>query len=84
MNPILETLFSTLDSPFQHEAEMQAAKASEKAFQTAQQKLTHEEFNALWNGIADIDFASNLDSFTQGFRLGVQLTLEGLRPVYPD
>lgn len=84
MNPILEALFSTLDSPMQHEAELQAAKASQKLFRAVEEKLTPAEFDALWDSITDIDSAAGLDSFTQGFRLGVQLTLEGLRPVYPD
>lgn len=86
MSEIMETLFTALQfqSSTQQEAEARATQASKKALRTVQQKLTPEEFDALWNSITDIDSASNLDSFTQGFRLGVQLTLEGLRPVYPD
>ncbi len=83
MNELMKTLFSTLDSSGPSEAEAQAVKAANPAVQAAQQRLTYDEFEDLWNAIMNIERASDLDSFTQGFRLGVQLTLEGLRPVYP-
>jgi len=83
MNELMKTLFSTLELSGQSEEEAQAVKAANPAVQAAQQRLTYDEFEDLWNAIAGIERASDLDSFTQGFRLGVQLTLEGLRPVYP-
>ena len=43
--------------------------------------LTREEFENLWSAVIDIGDADCLSSFTLGFRLGVQLTLEGLRPI---
>lgn len=84
MNPILEALYVSLDSRLPHGEETQALKVSKEVLQAAQQKLTPAELDALWNSIVGIDSAAYQDSFTQGFRLGVQLTLEGLRPVYPD
>ena len=80
MSQLMETLFDLLDV-HQSEAEAQAVKAAKEAVQTAEQRLTHQEFEQLWNAIMDIGDASLLDSFTLGFRLGVQLTLEGLRPI---
>ena len=81
MNPLMETLFSVLEPSQQSEAEAQAVQAAKEAVQTAEQRLTHQEFDQLWNAVMDIGDASLLDSFTLGFRLGVQLTLEGLRPI---
>ena len=84
MNQLMETLYSTLDTVPPSKAERYAAKMAEGAIQAAQQKLSYEEFESLWHAISGIYNASELDSFTLGFRLGVQLTLEGLRPVCPD
>lgn len=83
MSQLMKTLFSTLDLCGPSEAEAQAAAAADAAVQAAQQRLTYDEFEDLWNAIMKIERACDLDSFTHGFRLGVQLTLEGLRPVYP-
>lgn len=82
MSPLMENLFAALGSR-QMEAEAQAVQASKEAVRAAEQHLTYDEFENLWDAILDIGRASELDSFTLGFRLGVQLTLEGLRPVYP-
>ncbi|MDE7219316.1 MAG: hypothetical protein K2O45_06825 [Oscillospiraceae bacterium] len=76
----MKTLYSVLDSQ-QQEGEAQAVKAASEAVRAAEQRLTSEEFDDLWNAILDIDRASELDSFTLGFRLGVQLTMEGLKPI---
>ena len=81
MNPLMETLFSLLESPQQSAAEAQAVQAAGPAVRAAQQRLTAQEFDQLWNALMDIGDASLLDSFSLGFRLGVQLTLEGLRPI---
>ena len=84
MNQLMETLFAAMDTDQQSEAEAQAVKAAKEAVHAAEQRLTYEEFEDLWNAITDIGFAGHLDSFTLGFRLGVQLTLEDLRPVRPN
>ena len=84
MNHLMETLFSTLDAVPPSKAERRAVEMAEGAIQAAQQKLSYEEFESLWHAISGIYNASELDSFTLGFRLGVQLTLEGLRPVRPN
>lgn len=81
MSQLMETLFSTLDSVPPSKAERRAVEAAEGPIQAAQQRLSHEEFESLWHAISGIYNASELDSFTLGFRLGVQLTLEGLRPI---
>lgn len=83
MNSIMETLYSVLGSQ-QLEAEAQAVQASKEAVRAAEQRLPYDEFENLWNAIRDIRDASDLGSFTLGFRLGVQLTLEGLRPIAPE
>ena len=80
MNQLIEILFLTLGSQ-QSEAEAQAVKDAKESIRAAEQRLTNDEFENLWDAIADIERASDLDSFAKGFRLGVQLTLEGLRPV---
>ena len=80
MSHLMKTLYSILDSQ-QQEGEAQAVKAASEAVRAAEQRLTSEEFDDLWNAILDIDRASELDSFTLGFRLGVQLTMEGLKPI---
>ena len=82
MESIMSILFSSLDTQ-RLEAEEQAVKASREAVRAAEQHLTYDEFEDLWSAISDIERACELDSFTLGFRLGVQLTLEGLRPVCP-
>ena len=84
MTPLMEALFAAMDTAQPSESEIQAVKAAKDAVQTAEQRLTYEEYENLWNAIMDIGFAGHLDSFTLGFRLGVQLTLEGLRPVCPE
>lgn len=80
MSHLMNILYSVLDSR-QQEGEAQAVKAASEAVRAAEQRLTSEEFDDLWNAILDIDRASELDSFTLGFRLGVQLTMEGLKPI---
>ena len=84
MSQLMKTLFSTLELSGQQETERQAVKASKEAVRAAEKHLTYDEFENLWNAISNIEQASDLDSFTLGFRLGVQLTLEGLRPVDPE
>lgn len=81
MSQLLKNLFELLDSPQSAEEEARAVKAAEEAVQAAEQRLTYEEFENLWNAIMNIGCVGHLDSFTLGFRLGVQLTLEGLRPI---
>ena len=81
MNQLMENLFDLMDGPHSSEAERRAIKESEKAVQAVRDRLTLEEFDALWKAVADIDNAGYLDSFALGFRLGMQLTIEGLRPI---
>ena len=81
MNQLMENLFSLLGSPMATEAERRAVKESEEAVRAIEKRLTREEFENLWNAAMDIGDADCLSSFTLGFRLGVQLTLEGLRPI---
>jgi hypothetical protein len=77
----METLFDLMNGPHLSEEERRAIKGSEKAVQAVKDRLTLEEFDALWRATTDIDNAGYLDSFALGFRLGVQLTIEGLRPI---
>ena len=81
MSKLMETLFDLLESPVASEAERRAVKESEKAVQAVKDRLTYEEFENLWKAAMDIEDSGYLDSFTFGFRLGVQLTLEGLKPI---
>ncbi len=81
MSQLMETLFSLLEAPQQSNAEAEAVKAAEPAVLAAQQRLTDQEFDRLWDALMDIGDANLVNSFTLGFRLGVQLTLEGLRPI---
>ncbi len=81
MNQLMETLFDLLNGPHSSEAERRAIRESEKAVQAVKNRLTLEEFDALWKATTDIDNAGYLDSFALGFHLGVQLTIEGLRPI---
>lgn len=81
MSQLMETLFDLMDGPHATEAERRAVKESQEAVQAVEQRLTYDEFENLWNAIMDIEDAGYLDSFTLGFRLGVQLTLEGLHPI---
>lgn len=81
MSQLMETLFAAMDTTQASEAEAQAVKAAKEAVRAAEQRLTYEEFESLWEALMDVGFAGHLDSFTLGFRLGVQLTLEGLRPI---
>ena len=83
MSQLMKNLFSLLDDVPPSKEERQAIKAAEEIVQTAEQRLTNREFESLWDAIAAIERTSDLDSFTLGFRLGVQLTLEGLRPLSP-
>ncbi len=81
MNQLMENLFDLMEGPHSSEAERRAVRESERAVQAVRDRLTLEEFDALWKVVADIDNAGYLDSFVLGFRLGMQLTMEGLRPV---
>ena len=81
MSQLMENLFSLLGSPMASEAERRAIEESEEAVRVVEKRLTREEFENLWSAVIDIGDADCLSSFTLGFRLGVQLTLEGLRPI---
>ena len=81
MSQLMENLFSLLGSPMASEAERRAVEESEEAVRAVEKRLTREEFDNLWSAVIDIGDADCLSSFTLGFRLGVQLTLEGLRPI---
>jgi hypothetical protein len=81
MDQLMENLFSLLSSPMASEAERRAIEESEEAVRVVEKRLTREEFENLWSAVIDIGDADCLSSFTLGFRLGVQLTLEGLRPI---
>lgn len=81
MNQLMENLFGLMEGPHSSEAERRAVRESERAVQAVRNRLTLEEFDALWKAATDIDNASYLDSFALGFRLGMQLTIEGLRPI---
>ena len=81
MSQLMENLFSLLGSPMASEAERRAVEESEEAVRAVEKRLTREEFENLWSAVIDIRDADCLSSFTLGFRLGVQLTLEGLRPI---
>lgn len=80
MSKLMETLLYTLDTN-QVEASTEAHEAAKESVRAAEQRLTFEEFDNLWNAIANVEHANDLDSFILGFRLGMQLTLEGLKPV---
>ena len=80
MSQLIKNLFYLLDTE-RSESTTQAVDDRREILQAAEQRLNHQEFDQLWDAIAAIEHASELDSFTLGFRLGVQLTLEGLRPI---
>ena len=81
MNQLMETLFELLESEQPTDAERRAVRESADALQAVKDRLTNEEFDKFWNAAMTIENACNLDCFTMGFRLGVQMTLEGLRPI---
>lgn len=80
MSQLMKSLFFALGTGRQ-EGEAQAVRAADSAIQAVEQRLTYQEFENLWDSIMNIGRANDLDSFTLGFRLGVQLTLEGLKPI---
>ena len=82
MNRLMETLLYTLETP-QTEEEIQAMKDTKEAVRAVQQRLTFDEFDDLWATIAEILRKDDVKTFTLGFRLGVQLALEGLGPINP-
>lgn len=81
MNKLMETLFDLLDGPCSTEAERRAIRESREAVQAVKDRLTLEEFDNFWKAVMDIEASGYLDSFVLGFRLGMQLTIEGLRPI---
>ena len=81
MNQLMETLFELLKSPTSTKAEKQAMMESGEILEAVRERLTLEEFDKFWEAAMAIEEAGYLDSFTLGFRLGVQLTLEGLKPI---
>ena len=81
MNQLMENLFSLLETPKASEAEHKAINETQEAIRKVEQRLTCAEFEDFWNAVTTIEDASHLDSFTLGFRLGMQLTMEGLRPI---
>ncbi len=80
MTQIIETLFSALESTVQSEAE---AKAMAEVDAIVQSRLNDQDLYRIWTAASEMQRTNQLDSFTQGFRLGMQLTLEGLSEVRP-
>ncbi len=80
MTQIIETLFSALESTVQSEAE---AKAMAEVDAIVQNRLNDQDLYRIWTAASEMQRTNQLDSFTQGFRLGMQLTLEGLSEVRP-
>ena len=78
MTQIIETLFSALESTVQSEAE---AKAMAEVDAIVQNRLNDQDLYRIWTAASEMQRTNQLDSFTQGFRLGMQLTLEGLSEV---
>ena len=75
MSSIIEKLFWSTQSTLQSEAEKRAMAAVERLVLPW---LTEAELDRLWAAVAEMEQADCLDSFTCGYRLGVQLTVEGL------
>ena len=48
-----------------------------------QDRLDNQDLYRIWSAASEMQRTNQLDSFTQGFRLGMQLTLEGLGEVRP-
>ncbi|MCI8759289.1 MAG: hypothetical protein HFF82_09705 [Oscillospiraceae bacterium] len=46
-----------------------------------QSRLNDQDLYRIWTAASEMQRTNQLDSFTQGFRLGMQLTLEGLGEV---
>ena len=80
MAQIIETLFSALESTVQSEAE---ATARAEVDAIVQDRLDDQDLYRIWSAASEMQRTNQLDSFTQGFRLGMQLTLEGLGEVRP-
>ena len=80
MAQIIETLFSALESTVQSEAE---AKAMAEVDAIVQDRLDNQDLYRIWSAASEMQRTNQLDSFAQGFRLGMQLTLEGLGEVRP-
>ena len=80
MAQIIETLFSALESTVQSEAE---AKAMAEVDAIVQDRLDNQDLYRIWSAASEMQRTNQLDSFTHGFRLGMQLTLEGLGEVRP-
>lgn len=80
MTQIIETLFSALESTVQLEAE---AKAMAEVDAIVQSRLNDQDLYRIWTAASEMQRTNQLDSFSQGFRLGMQLTLEGLSEVRP-
>lgn len=78
MHLTLENLFQIFESTLQTPAE---ARAMDKVEKITCQKLTEKELDELFDAAVEMARIQQMDSFTLGFRLGVQLTLEGLKPV---
>ena len=78
MTQIIETLFSAMESTVQSEAE---AKAMAEVDAIVQSRLNDQDLYRIWTAASEMQRTNQLDSFSQGFRLGMQLTLEGLGEV---
>ena len=46
-----------------------------------QNQLNDQDLYRIWTAASEMQRTNQLDSFSQGFRLGMQLTLEGLGEV---
>ena len=46
-----------------------------------QSRLNDQDLYRIWTAASEMQRTNQLDSFSQGFRLGMQLTLEGLGEV---
>ena len=82
MDQLMENLLYLLDTP-KSEAQIQAEQDGKEAIRVAEQRLTRAEFDNLWSAIIDTMHSDEVKSFTLGFRLGIQLAIEGLKPISP-
>lgn len=78
MDDILSTIFEAFDTESPSPKEKAALEAAEAPLKKAEEKLSWEEFDQLWNAVLAVGTADVEASFVRGLRVGARLMLEAL------
>ena len=80
-NNILSMLYRAFEAVRISDKEAAILRESESILDPLSQRLTHKEWDTLWDTAQRSACADGEDCFIRGFQLGMQLMLAGLQPI---